>query len=351
MRFFNIDQHISIIADMHKIFTDMGHQVDDWSISNHTWVLGKQKMHIPLLEGDGWKKIITHELWNPFYDTYKNVLKDYDCFISCYSPYFAMLYKRFNKPVIINTPIRYEHPLSFCPEQWNVFNDFIRDGYDNGKLILVANNLYDKFYCEAFTQRPWTLIPSLCEYIGGTYQPQKNSFIYYSRKQYDSLRSTLLSKALPGRFYPHDILKFKGIIHIPYQISTMSIFEQYTCNVPLLLPNIDFLMSLYESSEPVLREVSWNNILSGPSGSSIKGDYKYDPNDYKNMEAVRYWIKFADFYNEEWMPHITLFNSFEEANELMASMDTNKISNLMKETNIERKKRIYKLWEIIIKRM
>ena len=40
MKFFNIDLHISVIADIKKIFTDLGHEVDDWSLSGHAWAFG-----------------------------------------------------------------------------------------------------------------------------------------------------------------------------------------------------------------------------------------------------------------------------------------------------------------------
>jgi len=35
MKFFNIDLHISVIADLRRIFNDLGHEVDDWTLSEH----------------------------------------------------------------------------------------------------------------------------------------------------------------------------------------------------------------------------------------------------------------------------------------------------------------------------
>ena len=33
MKFFNIDLHVSVIADIRRIFNDLGHDVDDWTLS------------------------------------------------------------------------------------------------------------------------------------------------------------------------------------------------------------------------------------------------------------------------------------------------------------------------------
>ncbi|MCJ7767674.1 hypothetical protein MUP79_04735, partial [Candidatus Bathyarchaeota archaeon] len=44
----------------------------------------------------------------------------------------------------------------------------------------------------------------------------------------------------PGRSWIDD----KGIIHMPYECSTMSIFEQYSANVPLFFPSKSFLKEL-----------------------------------------------------------------------------------------------------------
>jgi hypothetical protein len=57
-----------------------------------------------------WCGFQERKLWNEFYDTYAKELEQYDGFICCYPPIFAMLYQRFNKPIIIDIPIRYEYP-------------------------------------------------------------------------------------------------------------------------------------------------------------------------------------------------------------------------------------------------
>jgi len=45
--------------------------------------------------------------------------------------------------------------------------------------------------------------------------------------------------------YPHyqytDLTAHRGIVYVPYQVSVMSLFEQYRMNIPLFFPTIDLL--------------------------------------------------------------------------------------------------------------
>ena len=42
MKFFNLDLHVSVIQDIKQILEPLGHTVDNWSISGHSWVFGKE---------------------------------------------------------------------------------------------------------------------------------------------------------------------------------------------------------------------------------------------------------------------------------------------------------------------
>jgi hypothetical protein len=352
MKFFNVDLHISIIADMIKIFGDLGHEITEWSLSNHTWVFNKQRSNIPMLDNGKWTKITPQQYSDEFYSTYKDKLSDYDAFIVTYPPPFALLYKHFNKPIIINNPIRYEWPFSFRKNDWEYFNDYLKDGVDTGKIILVANNLHDKKYMEDFIGREVQHIPSICDYYGDYYNPTKEEFIYYSKGEMPEINSNLIvHKDKIFKTHKHsDLTKFKGIIHFPYQISYMSIFEQYTANIPLFVPTKDFLIELYKNKKPgILKEMSWNSDYNNQSKSFIEYKKPHDPNDYLNVDSVYHWLQYADFYDTNWMPHIIQFNSFEHLKELVDTTDTNDVSNKMKLFNSKRKSLIYNMWDNLIK--
>jgi hypothetical protein len=355
MNFFNIDLHISIIADMKHIFTDLGHTVCDKSLSEHTWVFNRKKDSIPMLDNSRWMQLKPEQFSNEFYHSYKDQLGNkVDAFIVTYPPIFSLLYKHFNKPIIINNPIRYEWPFSFRKNDWEYFNEFLREGVDNNRIFLIANNIHDKRYMEAFIEREVEHIPSICDYYGLMHEQNNNLFIYYSRDKISEINNPII-KYKDDLFKSHthnDLVEFKGIIHIPYQISYMSIFEQYTSNIPLFFPTREFLIELYaEKKYSVLKEVSWNNYCGEASKSYIKYNGKHDPNDYNNNESVMEWLKYADFYDEQWMPYITYFSSFQELNSIVNTVNVDKISNNMKVFNESRKSLIYKKWNTLLSKI
>lgn len=355
MKFFNIDLHISIIADMKNIFKHLGHEVIDKSLSDHTWVFNREKDSIPMLDNDRWRTLSPNQMSDEFYAEYKNTLSDYDGFIVTYPPTFSLLYKNFDQPVIINNPIRYEWPYSFHKQYWEQFNNYLRDRYDNGKLLLVANNLYDKKYMELFIQRPVSFIPSICTYYDdGEYLGDKDEFIYYSRNRITEFTTNkIVYKNDVFSTHTHgDLRHYKGIIHIPYQISYMSIFEQYSYNIPLFVPTKRLLLQIYKNrTYNVLKETSWNNYFSQISQSVIECNHEFDPNDYLNYDAVEYWLDYADFYDLEWMPYITYFDSFSELEDIVNNVDTNEISNKMRNFNTIRRKKVYEMWQTELRKI
>ena len=63
------------------------------------------------------------------------------------------------------------------------------------------------------------------------------------------------------------------------------------------------------------------------------------------------WARLSDFYDNENMPNIQYFNSFEHLNQLLATVDTNSISNSMKEHNKQRKRVVYEKWKNILSKL
>jgi hypothetical protein len=129
----------------------------------------------------------------------------------------------------------------------------------------------------------------------------------------------------------------------------MSIFEQYTANVPLFVPTRKFLMELYRKGYDVLQEMSWNKCMRQQPNSYIPYKGKYDPNNYNDLYSIYHWIQYSDFYDEEWMPYIQQFESFSHLEKLVDTVDLQQISDNMKEFNKTRKSEIYDMWDNLIK--
>ena len=351
MKFLSIDQHISVISDLRKIFNDLGHSVKEVSLSGHAQIIGKPLANIPELSGDNWCGTISEKKFKEFYDKYKGFLDQFDGFICCYPPAFAWLYKYTNKPIIIQIPIRYEYGCNNTPEQWIEFNQYLQDGVDNKKIFLSANSEYDKHYAESFLDREVQYIPSLCEYTGMTYNPVNPQFLSYSSKAVQDDKNRLVWKihALPPRHNWQEVANYRGIVHFPYQVSTMSIFEQYTANIPLFFPSKRYLLELWGAGIEVLQQSSWNQVFNKPAGSLINPNCEYDPNDYKNKSAVEHWLQYADYYTEG-MKHVQLFDSTAQLDSMLSTSDAElrDISDRMRNHNLMRKASVHTRWSKIL---
>jgi hypothetical protein len=255
--------------------------------------------------------------------------------------------------------IRYEVPYSTRPDEWDAFTKYLVDGYDSGQIKLVANSKFDAAYGEYFTERPWEHIPNLCEYTRCYYRPNINQFLYYSRlNQYPhylggSHIPNLIEKhaALGNRYKWENLARYRGIVGVPYNISTMSIFEFYNQNIPMFFPSVDLMIQMKKDyPEYVLAETSWNQTWNLPAGSTVKPGPN-DPNNFKDLDIQKKWYPLADFYDTEWMPHIQYFNTWAELSDKLGSISDSElleISKNMYSFNSVRKQRVYDKWNKLL---
>jgi len=141
------------------------------------------------------------------------------------------------------------------------------------------------------------------------------------------------------------IYKYKGLIHLPYQVSTMTIFEQYQAGVPLFFPSKQLLTKLQqEHPAEILNEISYLTDFGRLPIPSTPNE----PNNIKDVDVIKFWIESADFYDQENMPHIQYFNSFDHLKQLLETVDTHEISRKMHEHNKKKKERVYNKWRQIL---
>lgn len=369
MNFFNVDLHVAVIADIRGILEGLGHQVTSWGISAHEWVFGRKAARVDVLNQATWRGL-DRRMCDAFYARYARELDRYDAFIVTHTPSLAMLYERWGKPIIVVASTRYECPFTRDRARWEDLNAFLRHRIDDGLVVPLANNRYDAAYAEYFTGRKWPVIPSLCEYTGARYTGSKAQYLYASPFKGASLppgvidrdrlfAPSLLSRALwrlPGvlRRGPswQDLADFRGIVSVPYNASVMSLFEQYTANVPHFMPSRRYLGTLHRQHlrEGVLSQLSYNQVEGLPPGSAIPVD-GMDPNDYTNTDVMMEWMKLADFFDPEQMPHIVQFESFDHLRELLASTDLEAVSHRMRLHNKSRRDAIVASWRETLARL
>lgn len=355
MKFFNLDRHISVISDVKNIFESYGHQVESWNISEHTWIFGKVPHRVEVYNAYT-AGSLNREMCDQFYERYRDELESYDAFIVTHTPSTALLYEKWNKPIIIVNSTRYEQPFTGRPEEWRWLNDYLQRGVASGRILIVSNNKGDQRYLKHYTGLDSELIPSLCEYTRETYTGNKRGVIFYSWSGRHFIKNVKCAFKLPqwiqnsNLSHPHgwnELYDFEGIVHFPYQISVMSLFEQYTANVPLFFPTKRFLRELYaRHPDIILSQLSFFSLLKLPMPTEPA-----DLNNLNDPDVLSFWIESADFYDEKSMPYIQYFDSFTDLERQLFKCDFQAVSRNMQTHNLQRKREIMARWETILQKI
>lgn len=303
-----------------------------------------------------------------FYQFYKNKkeMNLVDAFVCFHPAAMCELYMPFNRSIIVIASTRYELGR-FEEKRWKKWNMNLRTIATDPKNVLAANNAYDAQYIRYFLGISVPVMPSLCLYTNAKFNPIRKEFLLapiralnfepiFMKQLTESLARSakrrikiVRMRDVYKRYNYSDLARHPGIIHVPYQVSTMSIFEQYRMNIPLFFPSLE-LLTRWHHQYRVLSERSWCNVLYKKScnGSSIRGidPDVLDPNDDYDINAIKYWLSFADFY--QW-PGITYFNSTDDLIEKLSSTNLSQVSASMEQYNESIRKDLLGRWDDILR--
>ena len=294
-KFLIFDAHISVAADIKDIMGES--RFIEWCLSSHTWVFNKKPKRLKHINKRNWK-LFDEEAMESFHNEYGDYLRKFDGFFVGYALGFALLFERYNKPIYAWNACRYDVP--FCQtknvKMWDILNASLRRMHSNGQLVIACNNLADLDYLKFGTGIEGDLVPSLCAYPKQKHNPKLNTFYWYP--QHVTPPKHALISPRGRNFVWSDIVQHSGIINVPYEISTMSFFEQYQTGLPIFFPSKDLLRDI------------WKNGGQWQSMSAFWAD------DYPLKEShgldIDFWLDRADFYNPQVMPYLYYFNSFED---------------------------------------
>lgn len=331
MRFFNLDCHISVIADVRNILQiiDPTIEIVDWSLSGHTFVMGKERAN-PLHINANTFMSLNLSMIEGFHHEYDEFLSGFDGFIACHPVSFAMLYAKYNKPVIVVNSCRYDIPFCWSKNMAmrHHLQQCLRDLSSRGLLYLVSNNKADAGYLKHDIPIEHPVIPSLCLYTNMRYNPREtvNKILCYSGGHL--FVHNRVEKKQPG-FKWSDLMRYKGIVHFPYEVSTMSIFEHYSSGIPLIFPSKRLLKEMWESGTNKLQSISayWGR-------ETLDKDY---------------WLNNADFYDEENMKYVYFFDSPAELFRLLDNFnEPEEVFNARMEWIEKRKNAAIGKWKNIV---
>jgi hypothetical protein len=303
-----------------------------------------------------------------FYHYYRNQfeMNMVDAFVCFHPTSMCELYMPFNRSIIVIASTRYELGR-FEPYQWKQWNDNLKAIAENPKNVIAANNLYDAEYIRYFTGLKVTLLPSFCGYTNVHYNPTRKEFLLapiharhfepiFLKKLVRWLHRFGSNEIVVARIkdlYKHyeysDLASHRAIIHVPYQVSIMSLFEQYRMCIPLLFPSLE-LLTRWQYKYGVVNERTWDTVRfeRKSNGSHIIGvlNNMPDPNNDYNYDAIRYWLNLSDFYR--W-PHITYYYSTEDLVKKLLTTNFQEISLRMKHYNTQLRYSLLKKWDKILK--
>lgn len=300
IKLFNLDLHTSVIEDITsilKVLFNNNVDVTNWNLSDNT-NFNKSMKDVKHINASTWKSI-DMDMIKRFQDEYDGILKEYDGFIVTHTPVFAMLYEKYNKPIIVINSCRYDQP--FCwnknQEMLKLFDDSLKRMRESNQLTIVSNNRGDKEYLKAKTGIDSIYIPSLCMYTNASFNPIHKEFVVFENKIKDRLKqlpNSSLVVGRPAKYEFKELAEYSGIIHMPYDVSSMALFEQYFAELPLFFPTKEFYKEC---------------VLNRTINFIVKYDDHHNPDIVLPPEEIDKWLENADYYN---FKYINYYSSFED---------------------------------------
>ena len=315
---FNIDLHTSVIEEVIDVFKDLNNNINvtQWSMSGHHWVFNKPKHNLKYINSSTWENIDMDMIDN-FCNEYNEELLKYDGFIVTHSPVFCLLYERYKKQIFLINSCRYVLPYCWKrnDEMMNVLNNKLLEMYNNDLLFIVSNNIADRDFLKLGSSIHSYYSPSLCLYTKEKYTGSNDKFLLLGNNSLIKESELIIHKtnALSKRYSWSDLYKYKGLIILPYEISTMSLFEYYSANIPLIFPSKVFLKQLIKLGKISLGSRYFKYM-----------DYPKTLEDPLGKNYVDWWIDRADFYNN--MKHIIFYDNFEELPDILTEICVKDVS-------------------------
>lgn len=319
LKIFSIDGHSSVVADL-KEFELISKNLEYWNLSDNsndsipTEVINFRSKY---LRPYSWDQIRLRSL-EKFSEHYFEHLRKFNAFIVAHPSSFVAIYKNLDKPVLLNISTRYEHPLTHSKYDWQKLNQILVELNEKQLLYPVANNLGDKDYFEYFTKIPCAYAPSLCNYVSVNLdihhaEEKFGRAIFCANEDLTNLIEELTShnwlsssKVLGKNYSWHDLQKLESAIVIPYNSSTMRLFELATLGVPVIIPNLDLIKELKKNFRGVFDQLSFFEV----SGSKVPRYLKGSPADYLAPDHLEWWFSRSDFLNSKIMPNVSFVDSF-----------------------------------------
>jgi hypothetical protein len=315
---FNMDLHIAVIRDLATGLKGLDAHLTSWSLSGHNALIRRAYRFpdpVAIVNARTWQQL-DENMIDEFRDRYGRYLSSFDGFVTTLPPAFAELYGDTGKPQLIVAATRYEAPYSDRSADWARLNSFLRAGTAHRSLQLVANNRGDADYLTHFTGIIPDVVPSVCDYQQSRGRLGNGRSVVLGRPG-PAMRQaiaagqgawTTLDDAYGTPYRWEQLSSSDEVFVLPYNISTMTLFELATAGTPVAVPSPQLAAELAAEDLSILSELSYFQVR----GLSPAGLPEGDPNDFSAPGFLEWWLHRADFYNTELMPNVRVLDSLED---------------------------------------
>lgn len=311
---FTLDLHTSVVRDIKESLEKNQIIVERYSISAASHLFNEPNLRLPYISGKSWRSIGVDKIRN-FQRFFSAILNNAHCFLVTYTFSFVLIFENLGKPILAVNATRYESPFTLNENSFKKLNDKLQDLSKSGLLTVISNNAGDRDYLNWFTGIDSKHIPSLCSY-SAKHAPSIETWLVLSRNldlgrqiSQKTLNARTVEEVFPSGYSHEDFAKFAGVILVPYNISTMRLFELSTSGMPVRIPS-DRLLKEWSSLPGVLSELSWVQVL----GSECPNWLKDTPADPEWPEFLDWWLDRADWKFKEFFPNVSTFDSLQELN-------------------------------------
>jgi hypothetical protein len=310
-KIFNLDLHVSVIEDFKNICAALyGPKVEitNWSLSDHNWIFNKPTANTKIITPDTWMHI-DKDMIAAFQKEYDDLLQTFDAFVVTHSPVFALLFEKYNKPILIINSCRYDLPYCWTHKMDNLeyLNTSLVRMFRSQQLLIVSNNAADQHYIMSAIPVYSHLLPSLCQYTKQTHIAQQPYFVCYGSR--DIFSPNVLLQSRPEEFTWQQMFSYRGIVHTPYEMSTMSIFEQFWAGVPLFFPTKRYYTECVMNEKMDFVSIYWKHA-----------------NGLLSEEDMQPWLERADFYR---YPFINYYDSEDDLFEQLVNFEDTQFQERM----------------------
>jgi hypothetical protein len=371
LKLFGIDHHHAVQWDAKQILRALGVQLDFvWLCDGRPSVNEALPCQIPFFQSslDIYKPPATRPL--PHETKQFLEAEHYDGVLTSHSLVTCHRFKDLGLPMIHINSTRFGNDWIQDPVKHKALVESIQGLLQSNKLRLVHNNKGDRDYFHQYfpyvQPNQEIILPSLCENILRLRitMPQPKKVLIWDTRQVllqpngspfmkelfmklkaafdDKVDSQAVLLAQKNAYLPEGYLdEYAAVIHIPYNISTMSMFQQVQANIPIWVPSKRLLKELWTSpKEP--NELSWCMFAPGTEAKASPLDNARDP------AVVQHWVDAADFYTPEILPLALQFDSIEELVENVMTTDYQRLMDNAEETQQTRRENIIFAWEQVL---